>query len=182
MNSQCETATLAGGCFWCTEAVFRRLKGVESVVSGYTGGTVADPNYQQVCSGDTGHAEAVQIVFDPQVISFAQLLEVFWRIHDPTSLNRQGADYGSQYRSAIFVHDARQRQVAEDSLRQAENEGLWPDSIVTEIADAGRFYPAERYHQDYYSTNVMQPYCRMVIDPKLHKLQKLFADRYLDSK
>jgi len=178
MAAKTETATLAGGCFWCLEAVFRRLNGVKSVVSGYTGGTVADPTYQEVCSGETGHAEAVQIVFDPQIITFAQLLEVFWRIHDPTTLNRQGADYGSQYRSAIFVHDESQRQIAEASRDQAEASGLWHGPIVTEINTAGIFYPAERYHQDYYDTNAMQPYCRVVIDPKLRKLQTLFADIY----
>lgn len=176
MSEKRETATLAGGCFWCIEAVFRRLRGVESVVSGYSGGTVVDPTYQEVCAGDTGHAEAVQIVFDPQVITFAELLEVFWRIHDPTTLNRQGGDYGSQYRSAIFVHNEQQRQVAETSRQQADASGLWPDPIVTEIIAAGPFHVAERYHQDYYDTNAMQPYCRMVIDPKLRKLRTLFAD------
>jgi len=180
LSGNLETATLAGGCFWCIEAVFRRLKGVVRVVSGYTGGSVADPTYQDVCSGDTGHAEAVQIDFDPQVISFAQLLDVYWRIHDPTTMNRQGADYGSQYRSAIFVHDERQRQVAEASLRQIGQEGIWPDPIVTEINDADTFYPAELYHQDYYNVNTMQPYCRMVIEPKLRKLRSLFADKYKD--
>jgi len=176
-----ETVTLAGGCFWCLEAVFQQLCGVETAVSGYIGGNLENPTYQEVCSGKTGHAEAVQICFDPQVISFAELLEVFWQIHDPTTLNRQGADVGSQYRSAIFVHDEQQRLIAESSRKQAEADHIWPGPIVTEINEAGTFYPAERYHQDYYSTNAMQPYCRMVIDPKLRKLKKLFADRLATS-
>lgn len=180
MAGKTETATLAGGCFWCLEAVFQQLKGVIDVVSGYIGGTVENPTYQEVCSGETGHAEAVKITFDPQLISFAELLEVFWRIHDPTTIDRQGADYGSQYRSAIFVQDAQQRQIAEESLRQAEEAKLWSDPIVTEINEATTFYPAELYHQDYYRTNAMQPYCRMVIDPKLRKLRTLFADRLRD--
>jgi peptide-methionine (S)-S-oxide reductase len=177
MAERLETATLAAGCFWCVEAVFGRLRGVEKVVSGYTGGTVSNPTYQEVCSGRTGHAEAVQITFDPATISFDELLEVFWRTHDPTTLNRQGADSGTQYRSAIFYHDERQRQVAERSKRQAEEAGLWPDPIVTEIVPFTGFYAAEGYHQDYYRLNSFQPYCRLVIDPKITKLQKEFADR-----
>jgi len=177
MTRKLETATLAAGCFWCVEALFGRLQGVAKVVSGYTGGTLANPGYREVCEGTTGHAEAVQISFDPEVISFAELLELFWRCHDPTTLNRQGADTGTQYRSAIFWHDERQREVAEQSLRQAEAARLWPDPIVTELSPAGEFYPAESYHQDYYRANHLQPYCRMVIAPKLDKLQKLFADK-----
>jgi len=177
MGENYQVATLAAGCFWCVEAVFGRLKGVVKVVSGYTGGTVADPAYSEVCSGETGHAEAVRIEFDPQVITFAELLEVFWRVHDPTTRDRQGADYGTQYRSAIFYHDDRQRQTAETSLAQADKEQLWPEPIVTEVVPAQDFYPAEQYHQDYYRGNAMQPYCRMVIDPKLRKLERLFADR-----
>lgn len=172
-----ETAILAGGCFWCIEAVFQQLNGVLSVVSGYTGGSVEDPSYQEVCSGETGHAEAVQITYDPRMISFAELLEVFWRIHDPTTVNRQGADIGSQYRSAIFIHDEQQRQVAEASRQQADAEHIWPDPIVTEIVSAGTFFPAEGYHQDYYRRSNLQPYCRMVIDPKLNKLRRLFAEK-----
>ena len=172
-----QTATLAAGCFWCVEAVFRRLQGVASVVSGYTGGTVPDPSYEQVCSGATGHAEAVQVHFDPTKVSFAELLEVFWRCHDPTTRNRQGADVGTQYRSAIFCHDEEQRRVAEESLRQAEARGLWPDPIVTEIVPFETFYPAEKYHQDYYRGNALQPYCQMVIAPKLKRLQQEFAAR-----
>jgi peptide-methionine (S)-S-oxide reductase len=177
MAERVETVTLAAGCFWCVEAVFGRLRGVEKAVSGYTGGTVPNPTYQEVCSGTTGHAEAVQITFDPATISFDELLEVFWRTHDPTTLNRQGADSGTQYRSAIFYHDERQRQVAERSRRQAAEAGFWPDPIVTEIVPFTNFYAAEGYHQDYYRMNSFQPYCRLVIDPKIAKLQKEFADK-----
>lgn len=177
MAQRLETATLAAGCFWCVEAVFGRLRGVERVVSGYAGGTVPNPSYHEVCSGTTGHAEAVQIVFDPEAISFAELLEVFWRTHDPTTRNRQGADAGTQYRSAIFCHDESQRQIAERSRAAADEAGLWPDPIVTEIVPFTNFYPAEGYHQDYYRLNSFQPYCRIVIDPKIAKLQKEFADR-----
>jgi peptide-methionine (S)-S-oxide reductase len=177
MAERRETATLAAGCFWCVEAVFARLRGVEKVTPGYTGGTVPDPDYHAVCSGRTGHAEAVEVVFDPEVISFAELLEVFWRTHDPTTPNRQGADVGSQYRSAIFCHDEEQRRAAERSKAQAGAARLWPDPIVTEIVPAAVFYPAEEYHRDYYRQNPLQPYCRIVIDPKIEKLRKTFADR-----
>jgi peptide-methionine (S)-S-oxide reductase len=171
------TATLAAGCFWCVEAVFSRLRGVEMVVSGYSGGAVPNPDYREVCSGRTGHAEAVQITFDPEQISFADLLEVFWLSHDPTTLNRQGADVGTQYRSAIFYHDESQRQVAERSRREAEEAGIGPGSIVTEIVPFTNFYRAEGYHQDFFRLNPDQPYCRMVIDPKIRKLQKTFSDK-----
>ena len=177
MPNQLETATLAAGCFWCVEAVFSRVKGVEKVVSGYTGGRVTNPTYQEVCSGATGHAEAVQISFDPETISFAELLDLFWKIHDPTTLNRQGADVGTQYRSAVFFHNSSQRETAENSLRQAENARLWADPIVTEIVPLEAFYPAENYHQDYYQLNPLQPYCRFVIDPKIRKMQKNFSDK-----
>ena len=177
MAQERETATLAAGCFWCVEAVFSRLRGVEKVVSGYTGGTVPNPNYREVCSGRTGHVEAVQITFDPEAISFAELLEVFWRTHDPTTLNRQGADAGTQYRSAIFCHDEKQREIAEGSRRETGEAGLWPDPIVTEIVPFTHFYPAEDYHTDYYRLNPQQPYCRLVIDPKIRKLQKEFAEK-----
>lgn len=170
-------ATLAAGCFWCVEAVFSRLKGVSKVVSGYAGGAVADPGYREVCSGRTGHAEAVQITFDSGEISFAELLDVFWRIHDPTALNRQGADVGTQYRSAIFCHDKTQQEIAEQSKRQAEKAGLWPDPIVTEIVPFTSFYPAETYHQDYYRQNPSHMYCRMIIEPKIDKLQKTFPSK-----
>ncbi|ABQ25942.1 peptide-methionine (S)-S-oxide reductase MsrA [Geotalea uraniireducens] len=174
-----ETATLAAGCFWCVEALFKRLEGVERVASGYAGGEVANPTYEEVCSGTTGHAEAIQITFDPEVISFEELLQVFWRSHDPTTRDRQGADVGSQYRSAIFCHDERQRQLAERS--RAEAETLWIEPIVTEIVPFKNFYPAEGYHQDYYRLNRNQPYCRLVIDPKIQKLQKDFSERFKET-
>jgi peptide-methionine (S)-S-oxide reductase len=177
MAERLETAILAAGCFWCVEAVFSRLRGVEKVVPGYAGGSVPNPTYREVCSGTTGHAEAVQITFDPETISFAELLEVFWRTHDPTTHNRQGADAGTQYRSAIFCHDERQRAIAEQSKRQAGEAGLWPDPIVTEIVPFTNFYAAEAYHQDYYRLNPGQPYCRLVIAPKIGKLRQEFADR-----
>ncbi len=177
MTLESSTATLAAGCFWCVEALFSRLNGVEKVVSGYSGGNLANPDYHQVCSGTTGHAEAVQITYDPAVISFAELLEVFWLCHDPTTLNRQGADIGTQYRSAIFYHDEAQHAIAEQSLRSAEAERLWPAPIVTEIVPFTNFYPAEAYHQDYYHVNQQQQYCRIVIEPKLRKLEQGFAAR-----
>jgi peptide-methionine (S)-S-oxide reductase len=181
MTRKLETATLAAGCFWCVEAVFGRLRGVEQVNSGYAGGAVPDPGYREVCSGTTGHAEAVRITFDPEEISFSELLEVFWRSHDPTTPDRQGADVGSQYRSAIFYHNENQRQLAEHSKRQAEQAGLWPDPIVTEIVPYTNFYIAERHHQDYYRLNPDQFYCRMVIDPKIRKLQQEFAGKLKSS-
>ena len=165
-----ETATFAGGCFWCIEEIFRQQPGVRKVVSGYTGGTVKNPTYAQVCEGDTGHAEAIQIVFDPQKISYADLLATFWKAHDPTQLNRQGADVGTQYRSAIFTHSDAQ-QAAATASRDAENaSGRHARPIVTEIAPATEFYPAEDYHQEYYRLNKRAPYCRAVIQPKLKKL------------
>ena len=175
MSELRETATLAAGCFWCVEAVFGRLKGVETVVSGYAGGTVENPTYQEVCGGMTGHVEAVQIIFDPEVITFEELLDVFWRTHDPTTRNRQGADIGTQYRSAIFCHSERQCTIAEKSRHDADSEGFWPDPIVTEIVPFTNFYPAEEHHQDFYRFNPLQPYCRLVIEPKIIKLQDKFA-------
>jgi peptide-methionine (S)-S-oxide reductase len=172
-----QTATLAGGCFWCLEAVFNDLRGVEKVVSGYSGGHVDQPSYRQVCSGMTGHAEVVQITFDPQVISYRELLQVFFSIHDPTTLNRQGADVGTQYRSAIFYHDESQRQAAEQTIAEVANSGLWKDPIVTELAPLGEFFPAEPYHQDYYVNNQLQPYCQIVIAPKVAKFRKHYLDR-----
>lgn len=180
MSNRLETATLGAGCFWCVEAIFQDLKGVHQVVSGYAGGAVDNPTYQQVCSGTTGHAEVVQITFDPQVISFAELLTVFWRTHDPTTLNRQGADVGTQYRSAIFYHDEEQKRVAEKSKRETNAFGLWPDPIVTEIAPFDSFYEAEDYHQNYYRLNANQRYCQMVIDPKVRKFRKAFRDKLRD--
>jgi peptide-methionine (S)-S-oxide reductase len=177
MLNQFETATLGGGCFWCVEAVFQDLKGVQQVVSGYTGGTVDNPTYQQVCTGATGHAEVVQITFDPQIISFEDILYVFWRTHDPTTLNRQGADVGTQYRSVIFYHNEEQKAIAEKSKRETNASGLWPNPIVTEIAPLRDFYEAEAYHQNYYRINPYQPYCQMVIDPKVQKFRKEFQNK-----
>ena len=165
-----ETATFAGGCFWCIEEIFRQQPGVARVESGYTGGTVPHPTYAQVCQGDTGHAEAVRIVFDPQKITYEKLLDVFWTAHDPTQLNRQGADVGSQYRSAIFTHSDAQQVIARASLVAEDSSGRHAKRIVTEIAPAPEFYPAEDYHQEYYRNNKRAPYCRAVIQPKLKKL------------
>ncbi len=168
-----ETATLAGGCFWCLEAVFGMLKGVKRVVSGYAGGRVPNPSYKAVCAGTTGHAEAVQITFDPALISYRDLLEVFFTTHDPTTLNRQGADVGTQYRSAIFYHSPTQKATAEAVMAEVTAAGLWPDPLVTELGPADPFFPAEDYHQDYYANNAGQGYCRIVIAPKVAKARKL---------
>jgi peptide-methionine (S)-S-oxide reductase len=172
MAGRTEIATLAGGCFWCLEAAFERLQGVRSVVSGYTGGHVPGPSYSQVCSGATGHAEAVQVTFDPEVLSFRQLLEAFFSIHDPTTLNCQGADIGTQYRSAIFCHTPEQRAEAERMIAELDASGTWASPIVTEIRPLAGFYPAEDYHQQYYRKNPDQPYCQMVIAPKLAKFSR----------
>jgi len=165
-----ETATLAAGCFWCVEAVFENVEGVKSVVSGYTGGDTQDPTYQQVCSGRTGHAEAVQIEFDPETVSFSELLDLFWRMHDPTTPNRQGADVGTQYRSAVFYHSEEQKRVAEESKRKLDKSDKYSGEVVTEISEATEFYAAEDYHQDYFRNNPNAGYCRIVIQPKLKKL------------
>ncbi|BCY16978.1 MAG: peptide-methionine (S)-S-oxide reductase MsrA [Chloroflexi bacterium] len=172
-----QTATLAGGCFWCLEAVFDNLQGVTDVVSGYTGGTTVNPTYRQVCAGTTGHAEVVQIQFDPDVITYKDLLEVFFSIHDPTTLNRQGADVGEQYRSAIFYHSPEQKQVAEQVIRELSEEKIWKDPIVTEVTPITTFYPAEDYHQEYFANNPEQGYCQMVVSPKVAKFRKKFAAR-----
>lgn len=164
-----EKATLGAGCFWCVEAVFERLDGVQSVMSGYAGGTKPNPTYEEVCSGETGHAEVAQITFDPGKISYERILDVFWKSHDPTTLNRQGADRGTQYRSAIFCHDERQKAIAEKSKLTAQK--LFSDAIVTEIQLLTKFYAAENYHQDYFRNNPDAPYCRLVIAPKLNKLK-----------
>lgn len=177
MSDKRDVATLAAGCFWCVEAVFQALKGVERVVSGYTGGKVDNPSYEQVCTGATGHAEAVQITYDPAVITFADLLEVFWRVHDPTSLNRQGEDVGTQYRSAIFYRTDEQRRAAEQSKQEADASGNWNKPIMTEIAPFTRFYEAEGYHHDYFRLNPNQAYCRLVIDPKVQKFRKQYKDK-----
>lgn len=168
-----EIAILAGGCFWCTEAVFKRLKGVSSVISGYTGGKTENPSYEEVCLGTTGHAEAIQINFDPKIISFEKLLEIFFALHDPTTLDRQGNDVGSQYRSAIFYHDVRQKEIAERLKSEAQQK--FKDKIVTEIVPYNKFYEAEIYHKNYYDNNRSQGYCQIVIDPKLKKLFSEFA-------
>ncbi len=180
MSEELETITLGAGCFWCIEAVFQNLKGVESVVSGYTGGRVENPTYEQICTGTTGHAEVAQIIFDPAVISFEDLLYVFWRTHDPTTLNRQGADVGTQYRSAIFFDSEEQKKIAEKSKAKTDASDLWPDPIVTEISPLDKFYKAEEYHQDYYRLNSNQPYCRLIIDPKIRKLKKEFSNKLKD--
>lgn len=172
-----ETATLGAGCFWCIEAVFQDLKGVRSVVSGYSGGELPNPSYDQVCSGTTGHAEVAQIRYDPEEISFEDLLYVFWRTHDPTTLNRQGGDIGTQYRSVIFYHDDEQRQIAEQSKADTEASVLWPNPIVTEIVPLEEFYQAEDYHQNFYKMNPNQSYCRFVVDPKVRKFRKEFKDQ-----
>ena len=172
-----EKATFGSGCFWCTEAVFQRLKGVRAVVSGYSGGRVENPTYQQVCSGLTGHAEVVQVTYDPAQVSYEELLEVFWATHDPTTPNRQGPDVGTQYRSVIFYHNDQQRKLAEHYRKKLDASGAFGAPIVTEIAPLGKFFPAEDYHQDYYRLNERQPYCQAVIRPKLEKLQKVFGQR-----
>jgi peptide-methionine (S)-S-oxide reductase len=172
-----ELATLGGGCFWCLEPIFKDLKGVESVVSGYAGGTVPDPSYEQVCGGRTGHAEVVQIAFDPNEISFRDLLDVFFTIHDPTTKDRQGADVGPQYRSIILYHSPEQKGAAEQALADLEAKGVWHAPIVTEVAPLEKFYPAEEYHQDYFERNPRQRYCQIVIAPKVTKFRKEYLER-----
>ncbi len=175
--AQTETATFANGCFWCTEAVFQRLKGVQSVASGYSGGSVENPTYQQVCTGTTGHAEALQITYDPKVISYEDLLAVFYHTHDPTTKDRQGPDIGTQYRSVIFYHNDKQKKLAEETKKKLDASGLFRSPIVTEIIPFSVFYRAEDYHQNYYNEHKRQPYCRAVIGPKLDKLRKAFHDK-----
>lgn len=173
-----EIATLGAGCFWCIEAVYQEMKGVISVASGYMGGRVDNPTYDQVCSGATGHVEVAQLLFDPAVVSFRDILEVFFTIHDPTSLDRQGNDVGSQYRSAIFYHSPEQKQTAETVIRELDAEGLWSRPIVTEVRPAGPFYRAENYHQDYFRTHPDQPYCAYIVAPKVKKFREKFAHRW----
>lgn len=177
VENNMEVATFAGGCFWCTEAVFTELKGVEKVVSGYTGGMIKNPSYKEICTGTTGHAEAIQITFNPKQIAFEDLLEVFFGTHDPTTLNRQGADVGTQYRSEIFYHSQEQKDKAEDYIKFIENEKLYNKPIVTKVSSAVVFYEAEEYHQDYYAENSQQGYCQMVIAPKLEKLRKYYKSK-----
>jgi peptide-methionine (S)-S-oxide reductase len=181
-----EKATLAGGCFWCTEAIFKRLKGVTSVIPGYAASQVENPSYREVCSGKTGAAEAIQISYDPSVISYQTLLEIFWHLHDPTTLNRQGNDIGTQYRSAIYYHNDEQKQIALESKEALDKSGTYKNPAVTEIAPFTNFYPAEDYHQDYYDNNRLVPYCTFVIDPKVHKLLEKYShsvkEEYQNSK
>jgi peptide-methionine (S)-S-oxide reductase len=172
-----QTATLGGGCFWCLEAVFNELQGVTKVVSGYAGGKIPNPSYKLVCTGLTGHAEVVQVTFDPNLVSFQDLLRVFFTIHDPTTLNRQGADVGTQYRSVIFYHNEGQKRDAEAVMAEIAAAGIWRNKIVTELSPAGEFYPAEDYHQEYYANNASQPYCQAVIAPKLAKFRKMYFER-----
>ncbi|MBL4623828.1 MAG: peptide-methionine (S)-S-oxide reductase MsrA [Flavobacteriales bacterium] len=175
-----EKATFGAGCFWCVEAIFSELKGVESVEPGYAGGQTDNPTYKEICIGTTGHAEVAQITFDPSVISFAKLLSVFWKTHDPTTLNRQGADSGTQYRSVVFYHTEEQKQTAEKYKKELSESGAWDNPIVTEISALDKFYPAENYHQDYYANNKDQQYCRYVIQPKLEKFRAVFAEELKD--
>jgi peptide-methionine (S)-S-oxide reductase len=170
-----ETATLGGGCFWCTEAVFLELKGVEKVESGYAGGTVPNPTYEQVCDGDTGHAEVIRVTFDPNVISYRQLLEIFFTIHDPTTLNRQGADVGDQYRSVVLYHDEKQKKIAEEVVQEIDASKIWDKPLVTQLVPLKEFYPAEEYHRQYFARNPRQGYCTIVIAPKVLKFRKKYA-------
>lgn len=175
--STTHTATLGGGCFWCLEAIYDQLRGVTDVVSGYAGGATPNPSYQAVCSGTTGHAEAIQIRFDPSLISFNDLLNIFFTVHDPTTLNRQGADVGTQYRSVIFYHDEEQQRIAQATIARFNQEGVWGDPIVTELAPYSDFYPAEAYHQEYFARNPQQGYCRVVIAPKVAKFRKAYLNQ-----
>lgn len=177
MTTQLEMATIGGGCFWCVEAIFQDVKGIHKVVSGYAGGAMPDPTYKQICTGTTGHAEVTQITFNPNEISYEDILYIFWRTHDPTTLNRQGADVGTQYRSIILYHNEHQKEVAERLKAETDQSGLWSAPLVTEIAPLTTFYAAEDYHQNYYKDNPFQPYCTVVIDPKVRKFRKSFADK-----
>jgi peptide-methionine (S)-S-oxide reductase len=170
-----EQATFGGGCFWCLEAVFEQVKGVGSVVSGYAGGRTPEPTYREVCSGDTGHAEVVRVSFDPAVVSYRELVELFFTIHDPTTLNRQGADVGTQYRSVIFYHDEEQKKIAEGVMASLKEQGVWSNPFVTQLVPLEKFYPAEDYHQGYYRANPQEGYCRAVIEPKVAKFRQKFA-------
>ena len=176
-GSAMEVATLGGGCFWCLEAVYQELRGVEKVESGYSGGDVPNPTYRAVCSETTGHAEVVHVTFDPSIVSYKDILEVYFTIHDPTTLNRQGADVGTQYRSVIFYHDDEQRRVAGGVISDLESEGIWSDPIVTEVEPFDEFYVAEDYHQNYFRNNGFQPYCQVIIAPKVAKFRKEHLDR-----
>jgi len=176
-NNKMELATFGSGCFWCTEAIFEKVKGVESVVSGYSGGKVKKPTYREVCTGNTGHAEVVQITYNPEIITFKDLLEIFWKMHDPTTLNRQGADVGTQYRSVIFYHTDKQKEIAENYKKKLDEANIYKNPVVTEIAPFESFYKAEDNHQEYYENNKFQPYCSFVITPKMEKFKKVFKDK-----
>jgi len=172
-----EKATFGAGCFWCVEAVFERVKGVESVTSGYSGGDIVNPSYREVSTGKTGHAEVIQLEYDPSIVSYEELLEIYWKTHDPTQLNRQGADVGPQYRSVIFYHNDKQKELAEQYKQKLEEAGIWDKPIVTSIEPFKNFFKAEDYHQDYYDNNKSQGYCQFVITPKLEKFKKVFSDK-----
>jgi peptide-methionine (S)-S-oxide reductase len=176
-DSTREVATLGGGCFWCLEAVFEQLRGVERVVSGYAGGNVPEPSYEQVCTGRTGHAEVVQVTFDPAIVSFREILDVFFATHDPTTRNRQGADVGTQYRSVIFYHSPQQKQITEQRIAELNAAGIWDRALVTEVAPLEAFYPAEDYHQGYFRHNPSQSYCQAIVSPKVVKFRKQFAGK-----
>ena len=176
-NGTSDTATFGAGCFWCVEAVFQQLNGVHSITSGYSGGSVKNPSYREVCNGSTGHAEVCQIVYDKSKVSFDELLEVFWKTHDPTTLNRQGNDSGTQYRSAVFYHNEEQKKLAEKYKEEINKSGAYPNPIVTEIKEFTGFYPAEDYHQNYYNQNSEEGYCQFVIQPKIEKFQKIFKNK-----
>jgi peptide-methionine (S)-S-oxide reductase len=176
MNTNLQTATLAGGCFWCLEAVYDEVKGVQGVESGYAGGHMDNPSYREVCNGDTGHAEVVQVHFDPSIVSYRDLLNVFFAIHDPTTLNRQGADVGTQYRSAIFYHDEEQKKIAEELIKELNAQQIWDKPIVTQVEKLDKFYMAEDYHQEYFARNQYQPYCMAVVAPKVSKFRKHFLE------
>lgn len=176
-ENQIEIATLGGGCFWCVEAVFQELKGVKSAISGYEGGYIPKPSYMLVCTGATGHAEVVQVSFDPTVVSFKEILQVFFTAHDPTTLNYQGADSGTQYRSVVFYHDENQKQITQEVIAELNQSKIWDNPIVTEVSPTSTFYPAEDYHQEYFKQNPYQPYCQAVVAPKVIKFRKQFKDK-----
>ncbi len=176
-TTKLDTATFGSGCFWCSEAIFERVKGVQKVISGYAGGNVENPTYVQVCTGKTGHAEVCQIIFDPSAVSFADLLKIFWKTHDPTTLNRQGADTGTQYRSVIFYHSDEQKKLAEHYKLELDKSGAWENPVVTEISPFTKFFPAEDYHQNYFANNPTQGYCSFVIAPKVEKFEKVFKEK-----
>jgi peptide-methionine (S)-S-oxide reductase len=178
MNQKIEKATLAGGCFWCLEAIYKKIKGVLEVIPGYSGGKTKNPSYEQVCSDTTGHAETIQISFAPDLISYAEILKIFWEIHNPTTLNRQGHDIGSQYRSVIFYHNEEQKRIAEKSKKDLEDANIWPGPVVTEIVPYNEFYPAEEYHKNYFRNHPENGYCQLVVRPKVEKFKKKFQDYF----